>query len=119
MLRHLLAADPDLTVRETCAQAIGTIGRTDDVEALARHTEASHPPPLRRMCAEALGDLGEPSAVPTLAALLHEPDPRLAEIAATSLVRLGPCGRDALEAASDARPVRSALTLAALQGVLR
>jgi HEAT repeat protein len=45
------------------------------------------------MCAGALGDLGEPSAVPTLAALLHEPDPRLAEIAATSLVRLGSAAR--------------------------
>lgn len=57
--------------------------------------------------------------MPTLAALLRDPDPRLAEIAATSLVRLGPCGRAALDAAADERPVQSALTVAALQGVLR
>lgn len=117
-LREMLARDPDLTVRETCAQALGSIGRADDVEALARHTEAVHPQPLRRMCAGALGDLAEPSAVPTLAALLHDPDPRLAEVAATSLVRLGPCGRAALDAASDLRQVRSALTLATLQGAM-
>jgi HEAT repeat protein len=118
-LRERLALDPDLTVRETCAQALGNIGRADDVEVLARHTRASHPLPLRRVCAEALGALGEDAAVPTLAALLHDPDPRLAELAATSLVRLGPCGRAALDAAAHERPVQSALTVAALQGVLR
>lgn len=118
-LRERLALDPDLTVRETCAQALGSIGRADDVEVLARHTEASQPLPLRRVCAEALGQLGEDAAVSTLAALLRDPDPRLAEIAATSLVRLGPCGRAALDAASDERPVQSALTVASLQGVLR
>jgi HEAT repeat protein len=118
-LRDRLAHDPDLTVRETCAQALGSIGRADDVEVLARHTEAVHPLPLRRVCAEALGALGEDAAVPTLAALLRDPDPRLAELAATSLVRLGSCGRAALDAAADERPVQAALTVAALQGVLR
>jgi HEAT repeat protein len=118
-LRERLAHDPDLTVRETCAQALGRIGRADDVEVLTRHTEAVHPLPLRRVCAEALGALGEDAAVPTLAALLRDPDPRLAELAATSLVRLGPCGRAALAAAADERPVQAALAVAGLQGVLR
>jgi HEAT repeat protein len=118
-LRERLAHDPDLTVRETCAQALGSIGRAGDVDVLARHTEAVHPQALRRVCAEALGTLGEDAAVPTLAALLRDPDPRLAELAATSLVRLGPCGRDALEAAAGERPVQAALAVAGLQGVLR
>lgn len=119
ILRDLLAIDPDLTVRETCALALGRIGRAEDVEVLARHTESSHPLPLRRVCTAALGDLGERAAVPTLAALLHDPDPRLAELAATALVGFGPAGRTVLDAASQARPVRSALTVARLQGTLR
>lgn len=118
ILRELLARDPDLTVRETCAVALGRIGRTEDAEALARHTEAEHPLPLRRVCAAALGELADPTAVPTLAALLHDPDPRLAELAAAALVRVGPAGRDALDAAHHRGPVRSALTLARLQGAL-
>jgi len=118
ILRELLAGDPDLTVRETCAVALGRIGRTEDAEALARHTEAEHPLPLRRVCAAALGELADPTAAPTLAALLHDPDPRLAELAAAALVRFGPAGRHALDAADHRGPVRSALTLARLQGAL-
>ena len=119
VLRRLLAADPDLAVRAYAARALGSIGRADDVEVLARHTEVEHPQALRRRCAAALGSLGEPAAVPTLAALLRDPDPRLAEIAATSLVQLGEPGRAALDAAADERSVQSALSMAALQGVLR
>jgi HEAT repeat protein len=120
ILRDLLAIDPDLTVRETCAVALGRIGRAEDVEVLARHTEASHPLPLRRVCAAALGELGDPVAVPTLAALLlHDPDPRLAELAASALVGFGPAGRTALDAAAEVRSVRAARTLARLQGARR
>lgn len=129
-LRELVRSDPDLTVRETSATALGNIGAADDVEVLAEHTGAVHPLPLRRICAEALGALGDPAAVPHLSALLSDPDPRLAEIAATSLLELGPRGRavvapveeeearTAQEGAWDDRrglPVASAVTVAALR----
>jgi len=95
-LRELLATDPDLTVRETAAGALAHLGRREDVEVLARHTAADQPTPLRRTCTEALGRLGEPSAVPHLEPLLDDPDPRLAELAATALLCLGEPGRRAL-----------------------
>ncbi|HEY7718303.1 MAG TPA: HEAT repeat domain-containing protein [Pedococcus sp.] len=118
LLRDLVVVDPDLTVRETAAHSLGQIGRSEDVAVLARHTEADHPLPLRRVCAHALGDLADPAAVPTLAGLLHDPDPRLAELAAAALVRFGDAGRPALERAADHPPVRSAVIVARLQGVL-
>jgi HEAT repeat protein len=118
LLRDLVALDPDLSVRETAAHALGLIGRSEDVAVLARHTEADHPLPLRRVCVAALGDLADPAAVATLAAMLHDPDPRLAELAAAALVRFGDAGRQALELDADHPPVRSALTVARLQGVL-
>jgi len=118
LLRDLVALDPDLTVRETCATALGRIGRAEDAEVLTRHTQVEHPQPLRRVCAAALGELGDPSAVPTLAALTHDPDPRLAELAASTLVKLGPQGRAALAAGTALRPVRSAVTMARLLGAL-
>jgi hypothetical protein len=134
VLRELVRSDPDLTVRETSAAALGNIGAADDVEVLAEHTGAVHPLPLRRICAEALGTLGDPAAVPHLAALLDDPDPRLAEVAAASLLELGPRGRavvdpveeaeaqTALQGAWDSRrglPVASAATMAALRDGVR
>ncbi|GAB3444553.1 hypothetical protein GCM10027517_24370 [Phycicoccus ginsengisoli] len=110
-LRELVRSDPELSVRETSATALGSIGAADDVEVLAQHTAAPHPLPLRRICAEALGTLGDPAAVPHLAALLGDPDPRLAEIAATSLLQLGPTGHAAVQ------PVEQAEAESAQQGI--
>jgi HEAT repeat protein len=115
-LRHLLDTDPDLTVRETVAVAIGRLGRAEDVAVLARHTTIDDPITLRRACAAALGELGETDAVPALVELLDDPDPRLAEIAATSLIQLGPSGRDLLGAHGHNPAVRAAQVVAALQG---
>jgi HEAT repeat protein len=95
-LRELLSHDPDLTVRETVAEALAHLGRAEDVEVLARHTAGDQPTPLRRACVTALGELGEPSAAPHLSALLDDADPRLAELAATALLCLGTVGREAL-----------------------
>ena len=50
------------------------------------------------------------------AALLADPDPRLAEIAATSLLRLGPVGRTALDAAPTNASIETARAVARLQG---
>jgi hypothetical protein len=114
-LRRLLATDPDLTVRETCATAIGRLGRDEDVAVLARHVAGDEPLSLRRACAAALGDLGEAAAVPVLATLLDDPDPRLAEIAASALIGLGTDGHAALAGREDTPPVRAARTVAELQ----
>ena len=115
-LRRLLAGDPDLTVRETSATAIGRLGRGEDVDILVRHTAESEPLALRRACVVALGELGETGAVPALAALLEDFDPRLAELAATALLSLGPDGSDALVGHADDPAVRTARLLASLQG---
>lgn len=114
-LRHLLAHDLDVTVRETCAVAIGRLGRGEDADVLARHTGATEPLPLRRACVTAIGELGEPGAVPTLAGLLGDPDPRLAELAAGALITMGAEGRDALAGHEDDAAVRSARLVADLQ----
>ena len=125
-LRRLLAEDDDLTVREACAYSIGAIGGAQDVPVLARHTAPDQPLPLRRVCVSALGDLGDTGAVPVLAELLDDPDPRLAELAADSLVLLGRPGRAAVEAYVEpdqpaperGRPVEAALTTARLRGAV-
>lgn len=114
-LRHLLDHDTDVTVRETCAVAIGRLGRADDVGVLSRHTAPDEPLALRRACVTALDELGEEAAVPTLAGLLLDPDPRLAELAATALLGLGADGRGALSGHEDEPAVRSARLLASLQ----
>lgn len=95
-LRELLADDPEPTVREAAADALAHLGRTEDVEALARHAAANQPMSLRRACVRALGELGEPSAAPHLLALVDDTDARLAELAASALLCLGPVGREAL-----------------------
>jgi HEAT repeat protein len=114
-LHTVLAHDPDLTVRETAAAALGHLGRGGEVEVLVRHTEPDHPTPLRRACATALGALGDPAAVPGLRALLADEDSRLAELAAHALVRLGRAGEQALEDAGPTPPVTTARTIAMLQ----
>ena len=114
-LRRLLGTDPDLTVRETSAAAIGRLGRSEDVEILVRHTAESEPLPLRRACVVALGELGELGAVPALAVLLDDSDPRLAELAATALLTMGADGSAALTGYDDQPAVRTARLLASLQ----
>ncbi|NYG06048.1 HEAT repeat protein [Phycicoccus badiiscoriae] len=115
-LRTVLASDDDHTVREAAAVALGRMGRADDVAELLRETAADRPRSLRRACAAALGELGDPSAVDGLAELLGDPDPRLAEIAATALLQLGPAGRTALDAAPDNASVETSRALARLTG---
>jgi HEAT repeat protein len=114
-LRQLLDADPDLTVRETSAAAIGRLGRGEDVGILVRHTTGSEPLSLRRACVLALGELGEAEAIPALTLLLDDSDPRLAELAATALLSMGADGRDALEGHEHDPAVRTARLLASLQ----
>jgi len=114
-LRHLLAHDPDLTVRETSATAIGRLGRSEDAEILARHTAESEPLSLRRASASALAELAVPAAVPVFVRLLDDADPRLAELAAAALIGLGSAGNDALCGHEDDAAVRTARLVAGLQ----
>lgn len=115
-LRVALAGDDDPTVRATAAVALGRMGRAADVAVLLQQTATDQPRALRRACASALGELGVPSAVEGLAGLLGDPDPRLAEIAATSLLLLGPAGRSALDSAASNSSVETARALARLKG---
>ncbi len=115
LLRSLVSDDPDLTVREAAAQSLSQLGRREDVDVLAWNTTQGHPTEVRRACAQALGDLGEPLAVPHLARLLDDEDPRLAEVAATSLLRLGPTGQAVVAAAPSTPAVETARTMALLQ----
>ncbi|GAA2489286.1 HEAT repeat domain-containing protein [Terrabacter carboxydivorans] len=114
-LRRLLDSDPDLTVRETSATAIGRLGRGEDVDILVRHTVDTEPLSLRRACVVAIGELGDSRAVPALAALLGDPDPRLAELAATALLTMGAEGSSALVGHESDAAVRSARLMASLQ----
>ena len=120
-LRELLDHDPDPEVRTTAAVSLGLLGGGDDVAALARHTEGTESATLRRTCAASLGELGHPRGADALAALLGDPDRRLAEVAAEALVRLGAPGSRLLEQVADdddpdaARAARAALVLERLR----
>jgi HEAT repeat protein len=96
-LRILLATDIDVDVRASAAVALGRVGGGDDAANLARYVDASETTVLRRTCTTALGDLGRREGMETLAVLLGDSDRRVAELAADSLVRIGPEGIARLE----------------------
>jgi HEAT repeat protein len=116
VLRLSLTTDEDPVVRTAAAVALGRLGRPADVAALLEGSGAQQPSELRRACAAALGDLGDASAVEGLSGLLTDSDPRLAEIAATSLLRLGPVGRSALDSTPTNPAIETARAVARLQG---
>jgi HEAT repeat protein len=113
-LRRLLADDPTLVVRAASATALGRIGDERDVAALAAATAADQPRLLRHAATGALGEQGRLQALAPLADLLDDGDRRLAEIAASSLERLGPAGVAILERSAERRdgPSPAAWTLA-------
>ncbi len=117
-LREILAADGDPDVRARAASALGRLGAPAALPHLARATLPDQPSGVRRAAAEALGALVEPAATEHLRALLDAPA-MLADTAARALVRLGPPGLAALQAA--ARPgepsaAAGALAVASLRG---
>lgn len=117
-LRELLEHDSDFDVRLTASVALGQVGGPEDVDSLSRHTSPWTSAPLRRTCAAALGEVGNALAVGVLVPLLADPDRRLAEIAAQSLIRLGPEGADRLAQTTAGTPpgrvARAALAVARL-----
>lgn len=122
-LRILLVTDTEPDVRAGATVALGLIGRADDVLTLAALTQASETTVLRRSAATALGDLGRSEGLETLVGLLGDGDRRLAQLAADSMVRIGPEGIARLQEAayqqsSSARVATAALDLAVLRGRL-
>jgi HEAT repeat protein len=118
LLRLSLRTDEDPVVRAASAVALGRMGGSADVVVLVEGTGSQQPDELRRACATALGDLGDTAAVDQLCHLLADPDPRIAEISAASLLRLGPVGRSALDSAPTNDSIESARAVARLQGSL-
>jgi HEAT repeat protein len=118
LLRLSLTTDEDPVVRAASAVALGRMGSPADVAVLLEGTSTQQPSELRRACAAALGDLGDPAAVSGLQDLVTDPDPRLAEIAASALLRMGPVGRSALDSAPASASIESARAVARLQGSL-
>jgi len=117
-LRELLEHDGDFDVRLTASVALGQVGGPEDVDSLSRHTSPQTSAPLRRTCAAALGEVGNTRAVWVLLPLLADPDRRLAEIAAHSLIRIGPEGAERLTETPAGTPpgrvARAALAVARL-----
>jgi HEAT repeat protein len=87
-LRHLLGSDPELKIRVYAARALGVVGGAEDVAGLAAQTAPDQPAAIRRAAVQALGELGHQDAAPVLAALLADPDVRLAQHSGDALARL-------------------------------
>lgn len=99
-LAQLAATDPDRTVRVSAIEALGAVGRPDDVEAIARLLALDEPPAVRRAAARALGELGGGQAVDVLVSVLADDDRFLAVSSATALTQSEE-GRRALRRTAD------------------
>ncbi|MER5510629.1 HEAT repeat domain-containing protein [Streptomyces sp. NPDC002766] len=93
--------DPSIEVRIKAARALGRLGMPEGLEPLLAAVRPGRPVALRMVAAGALGNLGAVAATGPLADLLDDPDPHVAGTAARALLRLGPTGRAALQAAAD------------------
>lgn len=121
-LATLAATDADRTVRVSATEALGAVGRPDDVRAIAHLLAVEEPPTVRRAAARALGELGGTDSVAVLVTVLADEDRFLAVASATSLaqsdegrraLRRTAVDADAPEAARSA--VRGAVQLLDLQ----
>ncbi len=122
LLRRTVATDPDPTVREAAARALGEVGRAEDVDLLVWLALPGNPTALRRACIASLGALGDVRAVAALAELCRDEDAVLAELSASVLVRIGPRGRRAAQEVRGTGPtpaVETALRVAELQAAHR
>ena len=95
-IEDVLRADPSLEVRLRAARALGKLGTRSALVPLLDAVGPAHPAPLRAVAVRAPGELGAVSTVPTLAALLGDPEHAVAHRAAHALLRLGRAGQKAL-----------------------
>ena len=112
-LAELAATDPDRTVRVSATEALGAVGRPDDVAAIARLLAPVETPAVRRAAARALGELGGKHAVDVLVSVLADDDRFLAVSSATALTQSGEGRRALRRTAADAdtsQAARSAVT---------
>mgnify|MGYP001247286718 FL=1 len=117
LLVDLVERNPAPTVAATAVTALGLVGRSSDIGAIAGATVRYHPPQLRRAAAEALGELGDPLGVAVLVRLLADRESQVSEAAARSLLALGPAGRAALALNAHLPTAGAALAQARLTGV--
>jgi HEAT repeat protein len=121
VLMQALLHDPQVEVRVRSARALGRIGMPWATGHLIDATGSTQPLPLRIVASRALGDLGAVDAVPRLSELVTDPAHRVAANAASSLLRCGAAGLDALRAAAsspDGAHARESLAIARLRGLV-
>lgn len=118
-LAELAAGDPDRMVRVSATEALGSVGRSTDVDAVAGLLAPHEPAAVRRAAARALGELGGPAAVDALVTALGDDDRSLAVTSADALSQFDE-GRRALRAVADAdADSTSAAARSAVAGVLQ
>ena len=121
-LMDALQNDPETEVRVRCARALGRIGMPWVTGHLIAATAEGQPMSLRVVASRALGDIGSVDAVPRLTELVTDVHHRVAANAASSLLRSGRGGLEALHRVAqqeDGAHAREALALARLRGVDR
>ncbi|MCH7737984.1 MAG: HEAT repeat domain-containing protein [Chloroflexi bacterium] len=110
-LLQALADDTDLRVRTAVAQALGIIGHDSAVGTL-NGLLADKECLVRAEAARALGGLGSVETVEYLQQALDDPDWQVRRNAAVSLCRLGPAGKDRLQAAFESGTAQAQRTVA-------
>lgn len=113
-----LRSDLSLEVRLRAARTLGRLGTRSALAPLLEAVEPDRPAALRAEAARALGELGAPAAALPLAALLTDPEYRVAHQAARALLRLGTPGREALNS-SDSPHAGEAIGIADLEEARR
>lgn len=101
MLRRAIAVETEPRLLATLTVALGAVGSPRDVELLGSLLRVEHPQEVRRAAVGAIADLRHLAALPWLAPLLHSVDLRVAELAALTLVSVGPAGRAAVSAVAE------------------
>lgn len=119
-LRRALGADDIPEIRAGAAAALGRLGSPVALPELLAAAAPDEPSGVRAAALRALGRIGDPEALPALVRALGD-DTVVADVAARSLVEIGPAGVAALRARSGAgrpSPAAAALAMATLRGQL-
>lgn len=95
-VRDLVEHEQSPIVLAAAAETVGQLGSRGDVDALVRLSGAEHPRAVRAAALRSLGEIGGVPAREVLAELLADEDPRIGDLAAEQLCRLGGPGREVL-----------------------